>query len=110
MDTNLKEAKSYRDKATAEFKNSPRIHANTLDLVFAQLASDGATEIEYCTPMNWHPEAVHHAKLDRYAYYRAWRKTILAKSRQLRIVLRDTPAGRVTLVFTLLPETVGDGA
>lgn len=94
----------------AEFKNSPRIHANTLDLVFAKLASDDATEIEYCRPSAWHPDIVHRAKLDRYAYYRAWRKTILAKSRQLRIVLRDTPTGRVTLVFTLLPERVGDGA
>jgi len=92
----------------AEFKNSPRIHANTLDQTFALLAAHGNVEIEYCTPMNWHPEVVHRAKLDRYAYYRAWRKTILAKSRQLRIVLRNTHVDGVTLVFTLLPETVRD--
>jgi hypothetical protein len=93
-----------------EFKNSPRIHANTLDQTFATLAAHGNAEIEYCTPPNWHPDIVHRAKLDRYAYYRAWRKTILAKSRQLRIVLQDSPAGRVKLVFTLLPERVGEGS
>lgn len=82
--------------------NQPRLQPRLTDTLFRRLAkTPQPTPQDYWSVLVYSPEMLRQAKLDRFAFYRAWRKTTFAKRWSLSIVLQLGATGRPLLSFSL---------